>query len=53
MTALDWLALCADLAKQCEPLSAQERAEFESQIARVKAADERRRNPQPQLELVS
>lgn len=52
MTALDWFALCADLSKHCEPLGPQEQAEFNAQLARVKAEDERRRNPQPQLELV-
>ncbi len=40
-----------EIARHGPPLDADERAEFESAKARVRAEDERRRQPEPQLEL--
>lgn len=51
MTTPDWLALCASLCRSCEPLSAEELAEQQSLRAAEMARAEKRRDPQPQLEL--
>lgn len=44
-------AECAAVIARSGPLTADELAAYESQKARVRAEDERRREPSPQLEL--
>lgn len=44
-------AECVALCRSAEPLSTQDRAILASAVAKVRAEDERRRQPSPQLEL--
>lgn len=46
-------AECKALAEHSEPLTLDERAAFDSAKAKVRAEDERRRAPSPQLELAA
>ena len=47
----DRFAECKALAEHAEPLTADELAAFASAKAKVRAEDERRRAPSPQLDL--
>lgn len=49
--AADRFAQCKAVAEHGEPLTPDEIAEKASAIARVRAEDERRRQPSPQLDL--
>jgi hypothetical protein len=51
MRAADRFAECKATAEHSEPLSREELAEKASAIAKVRAEDERRREPSPQLDL--
>lgn len=44
-------AECVALCRSSEPLTEQDRAILASAVAKVRAEDERRRQPSPQLEL--
>lgn len=44
-------AECVAMCRSSEPLTAQDRAILASAVAKVRAEDERRRQPGPQLEL--
>jgi hypothetical protein len=50
-TPAERFAQCKAIAEHSEPLSDDERAAKESAIAKVRAEDERRRMPSPQLDL--
>jgi hypothetical protein len=51
MTAADRFAQCKATAEHGDPLTPEELAEKASAIAKVRAEDERRRQPSPQLDL--
>lgn len=44
-------AECAALCRSSDPLTEQDKAILASAVARVRAEDERRRQPEPQLDL--
>lgn len=47
----EWFARCAELSRHNPGLAPGELPVFQSQLAAVRAEDERRRQPSPQLEL--
>lgn len=51
MSPIARYAQCLEVIRCAPPLSRDERAFYESEKARVRAEDERRREPTPQLEL--
>lgn len=53
MTPAERFAQCKAIAEHSEPLTPDEVAEKASAIAKVRAEDERRRAPSPQLDLAA
>jgi len=50
-TTADHIAECLELIRHSPPMTPDERRTFACQVAAVRAEDERRRQPSPQLEL--